>query len=119
MKSAQFGPLRKLVLKKLHDCFPEAQKAAIALTILDSYGVQSWHVERDRVQLAMLMQSKGNLDRLRELAVLADKDYRDVLAGAEYPEEFLAPFNTPTAEMSAIRRRDRHRYETWLESDPG
>jgi hypothetical protein len=107
-------PSRDLVLKKLGECFPDPQVAAEALAILDSYGTKSWHRERERVQLAILMQSEGKLERLRQLAGLADKDFRDALVGAEYPEELQASSNTSPQEMSEIRKRDREQYEAWL-----
>jgi hypothetical protein len=111
-------PSPELVQKKLRECFPDPQVAAEAEAVLEKYGRQSWHREPERVRLAMLMQCDGELGRLRELAALADRDYRDVLAGAEYPEEFRAlPTTTSPQEMAAIRRRDRERYEKWLDSD--
>jgi hypothetical protein len=109
-------PTRDLVLKKLRDCFPDSQVAAEALAILDGYGTQPWHRERERVHLAILKQCAGDLVRLRQLARLADRDYRDALVGAEYPEQFSASSKTSPEEMAAIRRRDRAQYEAWLES---
>ena len=109
-------PSRDLVLKKLHDCFPDAQAAADALAVLDGYGTQPWHRERERVQLAVLMQCGGDLTRLRQLAGLAGSDYRDVLVGAERPDEFTASSETSSEGMAAIKKRDRARYEAWLRS---
>jgi hypothetical protein len=110
-------PSPELVQKKLRDCFPDAESAGEALALLNGYGAQPWHREADRVRLAMLMQSGGDLARLRELAATADRDYRDVLVVAEYPEEFRAFPQTPPAEMAAIRRRDLEQYQRWLQSD--
>lgn len=110
-----FRPSHNLVLKKARDCFPDA--AAEAMTILDGYGTQSWHCERDRVQLAILKQCNADLARLRQLTELAGKDYRDALVGAEYPEEFSASSTASPEEMAAIRARDRAQYEAWIESD--
>ncbi len=100
-------PSRELVLKKLHDCFPDPPQAEKALVILDTYGTQKWHRERERVQLAILMQSHRELQRLKAVTKCASTDYRDVLR-AEYPEEIeTASRKTPPEEMSAIRKRDR------------
>jgi hypothetical protein len=110
-------PSPELVQKKLREAFPDPQAVAEASAILEQYGRQSWHREPDRVRLAMLMQCDGDLARLRELAALADLDYRDVLVGTEYPEEFRASPQTSPQEMAAIRRRDREQYEKWLDSD--
>jgi hypothetical protein len=57
------------------------------LAPLDTYGVEAYERERDRVQLAILKLSAGNEDRLRENVASAKGDYRDVLYWAEYPEE--------------------------------
>jgi len=83
---------------------------------VDGYGTEAWHKERDRVQLAVLMQCDGKVERLRQLVELAGRDFRDALVGAEYPEEVQASPKTPPAEMAAIRQRDRAQYEAWLAS---
>jgi hypothetical protein len=110
---------RELVLKKVRDCFPDSKGAAHALAIVEAYGNESWHLEAERVQLAALMQCRGNLERLRQLIELAAIDYRDVLAGAEYRDESQAPCDTPQGMLVAIRQRDRDRYERWLSSEGG
>ncbi len=104
-------PTREIVIKKLRDCFPNVSHADDALAALDVYGAEPWHRERERVQLAILMQSAGDLDRLLELVCAANMDYRDVLVGAEFVEEFEASIQTPPDEMAAIRRRDRANYD--------
>ena len=113
-------PTRDLVLRKLRDCFPDSREADDALKILDTYGAWSWFSGRERVQLAILMLSHGDLNRLRQLTKLAKGDYRDVLGEAEYPEESEASSTTTSSEeMDAIRKRDRHQYEAWLRSSRG
>jgi hypothetical protein len=82
--------------------------------VLDSYGLETWHREKHRVQLAILKLSDGNLEQLRSLVDMAKTDYRDVLAYAEHPEEFKAAFKTPPHELDAIRQRDREQYLAWL-----
>jgi hypothetical protein len=113
---ASIEPSRDLVLKKLRHCFPDADEAAAALAIVDYYGKQPWHREIERVQLAILMESGGSLERLRRIAELADRDYRDALVGAEYPEQFRAPSTATPEEKGALMDRDRQRYEAWLAS---
>lgn len=110
-------PSRDLVLKKLHDCFPDPHTEADALAALGVYGRESWHRERDRVHLAILKQCEGNLERLRGLVHLADRDYRDALVGAEFLGEIQASSKATQEELAAIRRRDREQYERWLRSD--
>jgi len=107
-------PSRELVLRKLHDCFADPEAAQKALTILDTYGVDSWLREVHRVQLALLKISEGNLDKLQLYTHGAKDDFRDTLIPAEYPEEYQASSKTPPEEMTAIRKRDREQYEAWL-----
>lgn len=109
-------PSRELVLKKLHDCFPDAATAREALVVLDSYGTESWHRERERVQLALLRISEGDLDILRPNTLGARSDYRDTLVPAKFDGESQSSSKTPPAEMAAIRKRDRDSYERWLTS---
>ena len=111
-------PSRDLVIKKLHDCFPDQGAASNALALLDEYGDEQ--KEPYRVQLAMIKLSGGRLDTLRDLVATARIDYRDVLAGAEYPEQmrsFASRFNTPEEEIKAIEQRDLDQYQRWLQSD--
>ena len=72
--------------------FPEGAHARV-LELLDTYGVESYERERERVQLAILKLSDGNDDKLREFVAVAKRDYRDVLFWAENPEE--AKLDTP------------------------
>ena len=57
------------------------------LELLDSYGVEPYEQERERVQLAILKLSGGSEEKLREFVAVAKRDYRDVLFWAENPEE--------------------------------
>ena len=54
---------------------------------LDSYGVEPYERERERVQVAILKLSAGSEEKVREYVAVAKRDYRDVLFWAEYPEE--------------------------------
>ena len=57
------------------------------LELLDSYGVEPYERERERVQVAILKLSAGSEEKVREYLAVAKRDYRDVLFWAEYPEE--------------------------------
>ena len=57
------------------------------LELLDSYGVERYERERERVQVAILKLSAGSEAKVREYVAAARRDYRDVLFWAEYPEE--------------------------------
>ena len=63
------------------------------ISLLDTYGTESWERERERVQLAILKLSAGSEEKLREYLAVAKRDYRDVLFWAEYPDE--ARIDTP------------------------
>src|SRR5438270_10535367 len=65
----------------------QATAHARVLELLDTYGVESYERERERVQLAILKLSQGNEEKVREFVAVAKHDYRDVLFWAENPEE--------------------------------
>ena len=77
-------PSRQSVLAKVEQVFPEEDPANV-LAILDAYGTGPYERERERVQLAILKLSGGDVNKLRNLVDLAKKDYRDVITAAEYP----------------------------------
>src|SRR6266436_5118577 len=83
---------RDEVVAVVQKTFPEGAHARV-LKLLDSYGVESYERERERVQLAILKLSEGNEEKLREFVAVAKRDYRDVLFWAENPEE--AKLDTP------------------------
>src|SRR5439155_23629526 len=57
------------------------------LDLHDSYGVEPYERERERVQVAILTLGAGREAKVREYVAVAKRDYRDVLFWAEYPEE--------------------------------
>lgn len=77
---------RDEVIAVIQKTFPESSWERV-LVLLDTYGVESYEREPERVQLAILKLSEGNEERLREFVAVAKRDYRDVLLWAEYPEE--------------------------------
>lgn len=77
---------RDQVLAVVKGSFPESTQEHV-LELLDSYGVESYERERERVQLAILKLSEGNEEKIREFVVVAKHDYRDVLFWADNPEE--------------------------------
>src|SRR5207253_11379299 len=84
--------IRDEVVAVVQKTFPESAHARV-LELLDTYGVESYERERERVQLAILKLSGGDEERLREFVAVAKRDYRDVLFWAENPEE--ARLDTP------------------------
>lgn len=78
-----------------------------------------------RVQLGVLKLCEGDIDEIAGLVDLANIDYRDVLALAEYPEQHRGWSHSRT-DLSAAERqayddavaRDREQYLAWL-NKPG
>jgi hypothetical protein len=68
----------------------------VAMGVLRTYGVTSYHAEVDRVRRAILTLAKGDLALLRRETELACTDYRDVLVAAEYP---AGPGHDPASEL--------------------
>ena len=83
---------RDEVVAVVNKTFPDSAYNRV-LELLDSYGVESYERERERVQLAILKLSQGNEEKLREFVAVAKRDYRDVLFWADNPEE--AKLDTP------------------------
>lgn len=77
--------------------------------------------ERDsgtaRVQLAALKLANGSVERLRSKIESAKRDYRDVLAYAEYPEYIRNGFRVhelPADEQLRMIDNDWKQYNEWL-----
>jgi hypothetical protein len=77
------SPTRDSVVSAIKQSFPHENPATV-LAVLDRYGVEPYERERERVQLAVLKLSEGNIERLRHYIEAAETDYRDVLYWAEY-----------------------------------
>ena len=78
-------PTREQVRAACARSFPDEDAAPI-LAILDLYGLEPHERERERVQLAILKLSGGDVDRLLATVQAANRDCRDVLWWAEYPD---------------------------------
>ena len=88
-----------------------------ALEILNQYGAEEWHREPDRVRLAALKLAAGSIDALRSAVETAKRDYRDVVALAEYPEysRSMSPSRAVArAERERIIAADWRQYSEWL-----
>jgi len=83
---------RDEVVAVVRNSFPESAHARV-IELLDTYGVESYERERERVQLAILKLSGGSEEKMREFVAVAKRDYRDVLFWAENPDE--ARLDTP------------------------
>jgi|SRR5215813_717055 len=107
---------RDLVIAKAKQCFPNEDQGKI-MDILDLYGKEFYARERERVQIAILKLSGGDLQNLCEYVEIARRDFRDVLSSAEYPEETRkrAWNMSDKEEVKRIRERDRQQYIDWLQ----
>jgi hypothetical protein len=83
--------------------------------ILGGYGSGPGQREPDRVRIAVLKLSRGDLERLEHFAAVAASDYRDVLAFAEYPSYFGT---SPSADDDGLQQLvddDWRQYKEWFE----
>ena len=87
-----------------------------ALAILDEY--QSEGGDPSRVQLAVLKLAAGDVAALRRGIETAKRDYRDVLACAEYPRysREIGFDDVPESVRQAVIDEDWRQYETWLKT---
>jgi len=102
-----------VLARKISSLFPGDEDRVKEL--LSRYGVEAYEKEPQRVRLAILKLSRGKIARAEYYLEEAKKDYRDVLAWAEYPEQVRAPtWKLAPEENSAMQERDLEQYEKWL-----
>lgn len=70
--------------------------------------------ESERVAMACLKLSGGDLTRLERTVGSAITDYRDILAWAEYPRQMRLGASAPPADQARARREDMEDYSQWL-----
>ena len=91
------------------------------LRVLDEYGTERCHQERDRVHLAILKHSGGSIGRLRQAVEIAKSDCRDAIAPGEYPEFWKLGFSGVTKldeeAVGELKARDWRQYHAWLHAD--
>ena len=100
------------VIEKVRQHFRDAESETV-ISEFERNGISE-----ERVQLALIKLSDGNVDKLREFIEVAKIDWRDVLAWAEYPEEIMLPtWRMKGEKVTKIRQRDRQQYLNWLNSE--
>jgi hypothetical protein len=101
----------------VHRDFPREYHGEV-IELLQTYEREAASRASARVQVAALKLSKGNTQKLRIHLAAAQRDYRDVLVAAEYPEYGrrvgLRSRNLGSKEVQAIIDRDWKQYEEWL-----
>src|SRR5437773_11034385 len=73
---------RDQVVASVEATFPKSGRARV-LDLLDSYGVEPYERECERVQVAILTLGAGSEAKVREYVAVAKRDYRDVLFRSE------------------------------------
>jgi hypothetical protein len=110
---------REVVEAKVKSSFQEHETAEI-LRLLDEY-VPIHGGGPERVQLAILKLSNGNLDELRTLLEEAKRDSREAIVPAEYPGQsrdgFVGWEKLSQAEKERVSSEDNRQYMAWLEND--
>ena len=112
-----YGPKPGDLERKLAQLFPSEGDRQQARELLERYGTETWHKEVERVQLAALRLAGGDLAELLRSVALANMDYRDVIAAAEYPAFMKLPVGTDmqSAEYTAAIEADHRQYIEWVE----
>jgi hypothetical protein len=104
------------ILKKvISRLFPEAEKRQRVTEILGRYGSAAWQPEEFRVRLAILKLSGVDAEMIQYFTVQACRDYRDVLAMAEYPNQMANPYRMKKDPEGAkeLVQEDLKQYEDW------
>jgi hypothetical protein len=119
--------LTEAVLRKVQLLFPaEQQPDAIRLLEKECGRNLPFHEdggpqELERVRLAVLKLSRGNLAELRNQIDVAKRDWRDVLLFAERPEAMklglLALDNLNAESRNALDARDQKQYDDWVREE--
>jgi hypothetical protein len=98
--------------------FPKDQFDSV-MAVLNEYAESKLSKECPRVQIAALKLAQGNLESLRRQISTAKRDYRDVLAAAEYPEYMRAGMfqvrRLSHKEQQRIVNSDWDQYQRWMQ----
>jgi len=88
-----------------------------AIALLARYGSDDWHREAVRVRLAVLKLADGDMTRLEREVEVACRDYRDVLAPAEYPEYCAKSIKGRfgRGQRASAIASDWQQYSQWLQ----
>jgi hypothetical protein len=92
-------------------------KHDLVLGMLSEYATEEGESGAARVRLAILKLVAGRFDQLRSHVDMAKRDYRDVLAYAEYPnymQKVPPSGGIPAAKEQEAIDQDWRQYEEWL-----
>jgi hypothetical protein len=99
----------------LEKLFPIEEDRELIIDILDQYGSGDLQREVDRVQMAILKLAGRSPEQIRYYTLQACRDYRDVLAAAEYPKQMgYYPWRDKDPErLAQIEAEDMEQYQSW------
>lgn len=70
--------------------------------------------EQERLWLAAIKLAEGQLDQLQAAISLANADYRDVIAPAEYPSSLMLHHDAQEHERTLAEEEDLAQYRAWI-----
>ncbi len=105
----------KLLPRLIEKLFPQEEEQELVLDILSQYGSGDFHREADRVRMAILKLAGKSTEQVRYFTLQACRDYRDVLAAAEYPKHMsYYPWRENDPErLAQITAEDLEQYQSW------
>ncbi|TGL19745.1 hypothetical protein EHQ47_16750 [Leptospira bourretii] len=107
---------KKILNNKIQEYFPDVKIQEKVFIELEKCRFEDWKIEKDRVFLSIIKCSNGNIDRIKQLVTVANKDYRDVLAWAENPNKMKQGFTTNKKEYLELEKKDKEQFNNWLKS---
>lgn len=105
---------KEILARKLKALFPEEHERAQVLATLETYGAGKHEQEPDRVRLAVLKLSGGDLKQIQRYTAFAKQDFRDILTWAEYPRQSKKWSMPDGPKKRKLVEADRAEYEDWL-----
>jgi len=105
----------KLLPRLLEKLFPQEEEREQIVDILEQYGSADFQREGDRVRMAILKLAGKSPEQVRYYTLQACRDYRDVLAGAEYPNQMgYYPWREKDPERhEKLVEEDKKQYQEW------
>ena len=110
MAPPEFGIAKPVFRSRLHSSVKPTKRKSFCFPIICVS-------PPSRVQLAILKLAAGDINALQTHLEMAKRDYRDVLAFAEYPGYFTKVPPTATSSDSAhaeVIEDDWKQYQEWL-----
>lgn len=113
IKKIKYDYILPLVIDAM---FPEKSQKEKVIKRLKDYGKETWHIEPNRVQLAILKFTHNNTELFDQYVDTACEDYRDIIYLAETPLSFAdwdLPINDPE-KYNQLLKQDNYNYLKWI-----